>query len=386
MPLTSVTIADPSLGPLTCGTAGQPATLHPGDTMTCTGSYTVTAADVSNGSVTDQATAAGVAPDSSTFTATASTTVAMATADSSSPSGVDLHPVSILTLTKNANVQAFANVGDVVDYTLTALNAGTTTLTGVTIADPSLTGFSCSGAPATLAPGATLVCTGTYTVTQDDVNAGLLRHQATATATTPASTNLTATADGFVPIAIPTVGDVQTTLANALNSVIGNGQMLYQPALFQGVTFSAASDAYLAKFDAITLNATTLVTGDEVLYDDGGGTPVGGLTNDTDYWVIKIDDSAIRLAATQPDALAGSAITLLPGATGSAQSFTEADGVNSASFDAGQATLVGGEELQFAAPEGLTDGETVTYDDGGGTPIGGLAQQGVYIVHVIDPS
>ena len=66
-----------------------------------------------------------------------------------------------------------ADVGDKVDYTLTAANVGNVTLTGVSIVDPKLGALACTPAqPATLAPGAELVCTGSYTLTQADLNGG----------------------------------------------------------------------------------------------------------------------------------------------------------------------------------------------------------------------
>ena len=47
------------------------------------------------------------------------------------------------------------------------------TLTGVTIVDPKLGALVCNPSqPATLAPGAQLVCTGSYTLTQADLNGG----------------------------------------------------------------------------------------------------------------------------------------------------------------------------------------------------------------------
>ena len=72
-------------------------------------------------------------------------------------------------------------MGDEVDYTLTATNAGNVTLTGVTIVDPKLGTLVCTPPqPATLAPGAQLVCTGSYTLTQADLNAGHVDNTATA--------------------------------------------------------------------------------------------------------------------------------------------------------------------------------------------------------------
>ena len=71
------------------------------------------------------------------------------------------------------------DVGDKVNYTLTASNTGNVTLHGVSIVDAKLGRLTCTQ-PVTLAPGATLVCTGSYTVVQGDIDAGKVDNTATA--------------------------------------------------------------------------------------------------------------------------------------------------------------------------------------------------------------
>ena len=64
---------------------------------------------------------------------------------------------------------------------LTASNAGNVTLTGVTVSDPKLGSLVCTPPqPATLAPGEQMVCTGTYTLTQADIDAGRVDNTGTA--------------------------------------------------------------------------------------------------------------------------------------------------------------------------------------------------------------
>ena len=73
-----------------------------------------------------------------------------------------------------------ADVGDKVNYTLTAANVGNVTLTGVVVSDPKLGALMCVPLqPASLAPGAQMVCTGSYTLTQADLNAGQVANTAT---------------------------------------------------------------------------------------------------------------------------------------------------------------------------------------------------------------
>ncbi|MGD9962206.1 beta strand repeat-containing protein, partial [Nocardioides sp.] len=93
-----------------------------------------------------------------------------------------------LTLVKTASPSTYA-AGDVVTYTFTTTNTGTTTLSGVRVSDTGLTGLSalsCTpAAPATLAPGAVLACTATKTMTQAEADAGAVTNTATATGTPP---------------------------------------------------------------------------------------------------------------------------------------------------------------------------------------------------------
>ena len=76
-------------------------------------------------------------------------------------------------------------VGDVVNYTFAVTNTGNVTLTNVTLSDPKIT--EVGGPIASLAPGATntTTFTGSYVMTQADVDFGGVENRATATGTTP---------------------------------------------------------------------------------------------------------------------------------------------------------------------------------------------------------
>lgn len=62
--------------------------------------------------------------------------------------------------------------------------------------------------------------------------------------------------------------------------------------------------------EQITLTNHGLVTGHTVLYSNGGGTTLAGLTNDTVYYVIKASDNTIALASSLSNANAGVAVNL----------------------------------------------------------------------------
>src|SRR5262249_11857518 len=74
-----------------------------------------------------------------------------------------------------------ADAGDRVDYTLTGLNGGNETLSGVTVADPKLGALTCNPSqPATLAPGDRITCTVSDPRTRADLNGGRATNPATA--------------------------------------------------------------------------------------------------------------------------------------------------------------------------------------------------------------
>ena len=166
--LTGVTVTDPQLGTLVC-IPPQPATLQPGAKLVCFGSYTLTQADFNVGAV------------SNTATGDSDQTPPGETTDIEQLQAPGLALIKQGTLdTAVVAPGTRADAGDKVNYTLTATNTGNVTLTDVTIGDPKLGTLACTPSqPVTLAPGAELVCTGTYTLTQADVNSGHVTNTAT---------------------------------------------------------------------------------------------------------------------------------------------------------------------------------------------------------------
>lgn len=83
----------------------------------------------------------------------------------------------------DADESGRTDAGDTIAYTFTVQNPGTTTLTGIVVADPRLSGAIVCGAT-TLAPSEATLCTGEPAVlTQDEVDAGEIVNTATVTAT-----------------------------------------------------------------------------------------------------------------------------------------------------------------------------------------------------------
>jgi uncharacterized repeat protein (TIGR01451 family) len=161
--LTGVAVSDPTLGALTCAWPGAAGTLNPAQSVSCTGSYTISPADVVAGSVRNTATVTSAQANPDTASATVS--------------------YFRLMLTKSAQEQTYSAAGQTLHYTIVATNGADVTLTGVSISDTQLNSLSCTPSqPATLAPGAALSCSGTYVTTQADVDSGSVVNTASVTA------------------------------------------------------------------------------------------------------------------------------------------------------------------------------------------------------------
>ncbi len=161
----NVNVTDDLIPSLDCTPTLPVASLAPGDTIECTGSYVATEADAINGSVINTATA---------------------TSDNTSPDE-DSHEAvvtgtSILSIEKDGQSEPAA-VGDLISYDIIVVNDGTVTLTNVNVQDP-LISLDCAPAVPlqSLAPGGSIECEGFYTVTLEDVDAGVpIVNRATAT-------------------------------------------------------------------------------------------------------------------------------------------------------------------------------------------------------------
>jgi LPXTG-motif cell wall-anchored protein/uncharacterized repeat protein (TIGR01451 family) len=181
--LTNVTIAD-TVGGVTINGTAIP-TLAPGasNSTAYTGTYTLTQADVDAGTFTNIATATGTPPTGPNVTDPDDDTQTF----DPDPS---IELVKTGTLVDGGDG---VDVGDTITYAFTVKNTGNVTLTNVTIAD-TVGGVTINGtAIPTLAPGASnsTAYTGTYTITQGDIDNGSFTNTATATGTPPTGPNVT---------------------------------------------------------------------------------------------------------------------------------------------------------------------------------------------------
>ncbi|MGW4379260.1 DUF7507 domain-containing protein [Kitasatospora sp. NPDC004531] len=163
-------VSDPLLGAVVCPTTTLPAD----ETLTCAGSYTVTAADVRRGFVADLAVADGDSDRGPVV----------------SPEAHHVLPLNDgygLLLEKHIDEDRVYLAGESARYTYTVTNTTDRTVTRLAVLDDRPTGARC--ASTTLSPrdtpGAVTTCTGSHPVTAADAGAGTLRSAAHATGSTP---------------------------------------------------------------------------------------------------------------------------------------------------------------------------------------------------------
>ncbi|MDP2081509.1 MAG: hypothetical protein U0934_17455, partial [Pseudotabrizicola sp.] len=185
--LTPITISDPKITGISCS---QPAVLNPGESFTCTGSYSpISQAEMDAGEVVNTATASVVLPGGTITSPSSSATV---------PANVT--PALSLEKTGPASFNA---VGQVLNFDFRVTNTGPQTLSSISVADPMIVaaGGAVSCPAGSVAPGADVTCTASYTVTQADMDSGQITNTATASGSTNLGVTATDTDDAIVLVA-----------------------------------------------------------------------------------------------------------------------------------------------------------------------------------------
>ncbi len=166
--LTGISLADDNVsGTVTCpGT-----TLAPGASMTCTATHAFTQAELD----------ADGSPVAESGELTNNVTVSSdQVPDVSDSLSIPIEQSPALTLVKSATPMSYDQVGDVISYSYLVTNTGNVTLLGPFTVNDSKVAVTCP-ATASLAPGASITCTASHTVTQADLDAGKIVNVASAT-------------------------------------------------------------------------------------------------------------------------------------------------------------------------------------------------------------
>ncbi|MFK8012039.1 MAG: hypothetical protein AB8B80_08380, partial [Marinicellaceae bacterium] len=175
--LNTVTISDPLF---TVASTLPVLEVGATDNTTFSGTYTLTQNDINNGSVSNLATANALNPFNNPVSAQS---------NNGSPLVTSFVPVADISLVKtgefiDTNMDGLAQKDEVINYTFVVKNTGSLTLNTVTVDDPLM---PVSGNLATLDVSATdnSTFTGTYVLTQDDVDDGFVSNRATVNALDP---------------------------------------------------------------------------------------------------------------------------------------------------------------------------------------------------------
>ena len=242
-PPTNGSFTDTKVTTINCPSTSVP----PGGTRTCTGSYTVTAADVTAGSVTNVATVTGDScGDGCSVTATANATVNFVGAPA-------------WTLAKTPNPTTYSATGQVINYSYVLHNTGNVAISNISLVDNKVSPVNCPAT--TLAAGAQMTCTGLYTITAGDIAATSVTNVATATGTPAGGVLPPATATATIRF----VGTPAWTLAKTPNPTTYSlpGQVITYTYVLKNTGPIAINAISLADNKVATVNcpANTLAPG-----------------------------------------------------------------------------------------------------------------------------
>ena len=160
--LNNVIVSDTKISP----SSNTCASVAPGATCVLSGTYQVTQGDVDAGTIDNTGSVTSTEVPGPTDTPVISTPVAQNNG---------------LSIVKVLDSSGPFVLGDSLTYTVTATNDGTTTLSNVVVSDTKIT--PSSNTCASVAPAATCVLSGTYSVTQTDVDASNIDNTGSVTST-----------------------------------------------------------------------------------------------------------------------------------------------------------------------------------------------------------
>jgi hypothetical protein len=149
----------------------------------------------------------------------------------------------------------------------------------------------------------------------------------------------------------------ETNADEVIAVVVTDGGSGYKSAVNKSFDGSSSSAVTLSA-NTITISSHGFETGDVVTYSNGGGTSIGGLTNNRPYYIIAVNANTISLAVSETNASEGIEVDLTSYGTG---------GSHSLSFAGTTVYLLGGGGSGATATPTIVDGEITAIEvtDGG---------------------
>ena len=229
-------------------------------------------------------------------------------------------PAPHITLGKSPSSKTYDHVGQVITYTYTITNTGNTTLgpSQFTVSDNKINGgtaFNCAAANMTLATGASFTCTGTYAVTQNDLDVGFVTNNATAFVSVPGTDGLrssdTVTINAaqnphlaLVKHANRTTFDVAGDTINYTYTLTNDGNVtLVAPFLVTDDKITLPSVVNCGTYPAVLAPTATISC--TASYTVTAGDNTAGFVTNTAYGTGYFNDGkpVVRLDDARPDAL-----------------------------------------------------------------------------------
>jgi len=263
--LSGITITDDLVASVNC----PQTTLAPAATIVCSASYTVTQADLDAGEVVNNASVDATLPNGDPVPTAEDTAV------------IDAVPSPALEIIKTALTADYNAVGDVIDFEITVTNTGNVSVSSIVVNDPLIPSLSCP--VAALTPTASFTCTGSYIVTQADIDAGQVDNTASVTGTPsggtlpPASASETVDAD-----TMPALDVVKTAATPSFDSV--------------GDTINY--DYVVTNTGNVTLTGTIAVNDDKIASVSCPVPPAGGLVPSASETVDAVQAPSLAMTKT----------------------------------------------------------------------------------------
>ena len=224
-----VTVADDKVTGILCPNVNSVGNLNNNldfnESVTCTGTYSITQNDLNAGQVTNNATATvnGV------VSAIATSTVRMA-------------ENKVLTIAKSASPTTYNAAGQTIKYTYTINNTGATTLGPVQFIvrdDHISTPINCGGASTTLATNQTVMCEAIYTISQNDMTVCQLTNSSTASGGGAGSINPATVTVTNTSCPTSTAAPSNLPRGSTVQHQVKEGEWMLQIARCYGADFNA---------------------------------------------------------------------------------------------------------------------------------------------------
>ncbi len=308
--LSNIVVDDPLLGGVVpgpdSGDTDNDGELDVTETWIYTGSYAITQADIDAGQVINQATATGTAPDQSTVSDLSGSTVT--TDDTTTTTLCQSPAIAIVKTSQYDDGGDCSDPGELINYTFTVTNEGNVSLSNIVVDDPLLGGVvpgpdsGDTDGDGELDVTETWVYTGSYAITQGDIDAGEVINQATATGTAPDQSTVSDLSGSTV-----TTDDTTTTtlcqspaIAIVKTSQYDDGGDCSDPGELINYTFTVTNEGNVSLSNIVVDDP---LLGGVVPGPDSGDTDNDGELDVTETWIY-----TGSYAITQADIDAGQVI------------------------------------------------------------------------------